>query len=939
MTELIITSSVLILVVISLRHFLKGKISLRLQYALWALVLVRLLLPVSPLESPISVMNAIETAASVHEEWASGSTASPVSAPSSAPGDTETTLVPDAAVQAGPANTTNVHHDIFDWTKLPRFIWYIGIGVVGLCLLLSNLIFGRRLVKTRKKYQAYNCKLPVYEVGELPSPCLFGVFRPAIYITPDVAGDETKLRHVLAHELTHYRHGDHIWSALRSLCLAIHWYNPLVWLAATLSRRDAELACDEATIKSIGEANRMEYGRTLIGLTCEKRSAMDLLCCATTMTDGKNGIKERITLITKKPKMLVPAFVAVLLVALIAVGCTFTGAKNEAKIVPLTAEEVEQYNKAFEPLLSDEQGDSRINPLSHFLRSYYDKPENLNLADFLRYYPSDEDVTNEAEFETLKVEKSWPFGADVTLDDMPVPIHKFSADTVNEVLKKYMDITLDDLSGVGMDELIYLKEYDAYYNFTSDAAFGSFVCTSGETQGDIIRLYSQNATLTLRKQDDGFLFMSHQRAGDASGESSDQARDITLIGPNGEKCPLRLGMSVDEATEKLEVANVDLKGDYTDQLYSEDYSLWFTESSDEAGQEEWVLSSISVKTSVIETAEGLKTGDADDKIEQIYGPCESVERDETEGHTYYYYDMGNYILRISSGSRGISDPDESYYVFSWTISSKAYSDIYFPRAAERAQAVLDSAVSGGTVAMTLTTADGVGGGRYEVPSEYGNGRNRVANFDNSFNWSYAESGPSSSPESVSSLKVESPDGAALQCWQDSNLVFCTLDGESFWLSAGLLGSDPVFDGTIFTYLRFWYDEAEIRGLRGDIVIPDNGQSYREIAQAWTDAYEGAMLRATSGSKYACTYVKTAASVKEDSMDSWYPAKALETEHFYFDYSTVFIRENDQSNWLMAGNTVEYTGSDAPAGALEYFRMGPMYLTEEGWRCDGAGTGP
>ena len=59
MTELIVTSSVLILVVISLRHFLKGKISLRMQYALWALVLVRLLVPVSPLESPISVMNAI----------------------------------------------------------------------------------------------------------------------------------------------------------------------------------------------------------------------------------------------------------------------------------------------------------------------------------------------------------------------------------------------------------------------------------------------------------------------------------------------------------------------------------------------------------------------------------------------------------------------------------------------------------------------------------------------------------------------------------------------------------------------------------------------------------------------------------------------------------------------------------------------------------------
>ena len=110
----------------------------------------------------------------------------------------------DAAVQAGPANITNVHHDTFDWTKLLYYIWYAGIGIVGLCLFFSNLSFGRKLRKTRKKYQADNCKLPVYEAEALPSPCLFGLFSPAIYITPDVAGNEAKLRHVLAHELTHY---------------------------------------------------------------------------------------------------------------------------------------------------------------------------------------------------------------------------------------------------------------------------------------------------------------------------------------------------------------------------------------------------------------------------------------------------------------------------------------------------------------------------------------------------------------------------------------------------------------------------------------------------------------------------------------------------------------------------------------------------------------
>jgi beta-lactamase regulating signal transducer with metallopeptidase domain len=528
MTELMITSSVLILVVIVLRHFLKGKISLRLQYALWALVLLRLLVPVTLFESPFSVMNAVEAAKNARQ-------ASVASAPaptlSSAYGDmgAENAAVPGVTGQNVTDSVTNEYHHVYRWGLWAQWVWYIGIGIVGLTLLLSNLSFGRKLRKTRVRCQADHCKLPVYEVETLPSPCLFGLFRPAIYITPEVAGDEMKLRHVLAHELTHYRHGDHIWAALRCLCLAVHWYNPLVWLAATLSRRDAELACDEGTIKRIGEDGRIEYGRTLIGLTCEKRKAIDLLCCATTMTDGKKGIKERITLIAKKPKLLIPAVIAVVLVALIAVGCTFTGAKSEnAEIIPLTADELEVYNKAFEPLLYSEKGDPiSVNPISQFLTSYYSRPEDINLAELLRYFPSDGDVTDKNEFEALKGSENWPFGADVTLDGMPVPIHKFTAETVNKALKKYMGITRDELSGAGMDELVYLKDYDAYYNFTSDAGFGSFVCASGEKQGDIVRLYGEAATLTLKTQGDGFLIVSHQLTDGTVGGVKENA-DSTL---------------------------------------------------------------------------------------------------------------------------------------------------------------------------------------------------------------------------------------------------------------------------------------------------------------------------------------------------------------------------------------------------------------------------
>lgn len=353
MTELIITSSVLILVVIILRHLLKGKISLHLQYALWALVLIRLIVPITLFESPISVMNAVERSAAykVAEQ-----TLSKTLVYSDVIHNSE--MTPDEAREAGkgtpheirgyPSNSGYSHPQTYVFVdplgvvlaRMLRTVWLAGIAVVGLTLLLSNLSFSRKLRKIRIRYQADNCKRPIYLVKNLASPCLFGFFRPVIYITPDVAGDALKLRHVLAHEQTHYRHCDHIWAAMRCFCLAVHWYNPLVWLAATLSRRDSELACDEGTIKRLGEASRLEYGRTIIGLTCGKRKTMDLLCCATTMTDGIKGIRERITLIARKPKVLVPALVAAALVAAVAVGCTFTGAKSEnAEIIPQHSED------------------------------------------------------------------------------------------------------------------------------------------------------------------------------------------------------------------------------------------------------------------------------------------------------------------------------------------------------------------------------------------------------------------------------------------------------------------------------------------------------------------------------------------------------------------------------------------------------------------------
>ena len=211
-----------------------------------------------------------------------------------------------------------------------------------------NLRFGKKLRRSRERVEETDACLPVYESGETDTPCLFGVAKPSIYVTPDTRTEAETLRYALAHEQTHYRHGDNLWAVLRGVCLALHWYNPLVWWAAELSRRDAELACDEATIRRIGESERAAYGRTLIRMTCEKRPA--LLVTATMMTDSGKGLKERISLLVKKPKTAAYTAVAVLLIAGLSVACTFTGGRENAELTePFGKHYVEEATVACAP--------------------------------------------------------------------------------------------------------------------------------------------------------------------------------------------------------------------------------------------------------------------------------------------------------------------------------------------------------------------------------------------------------------------------------------------------------------------------------------------------------------------------------------------------------------------------------------------------------------
>ena len=332
MLEWIASSFALILAVLLLRRLLRGRIGPGLQYALWLLVLVRLLLPVSFGAARVSVQNLVrdadERAASRVVTYVNQTAPDPVpSEPAPAQSATAQPQYTQSAAAPQPqpeAPLTETARPV-TLSDILRCAWYAGMAAMALWLIATNLAFLARLAKRARRIEYPGCKLPLYITEAVETPCLFGVLRPAIYITPEAASEPETLAHSVEHELTHYRHGDHIWALLRCLCLVLHWYDPLVWLAAALSRRDAELACDEATIRRLGEAERAAYGRTLIRISCERRAT--LLRTATTMNCGKRGLRERIALIAKRPKTAAYALVILILAAIAVTGCTFTGAQ------------------------------------------------------------------------------------------------------------------------------------------------------------------------------------------------------------------------------------------------------------------------------------------------------------------------------------------------------------------------------------------------------------------------------------------------------------------------------------------------------------------------------------------------------------------------------------------------------------------------------------
>ena len=135
-----------------------------------------------------------------------------------------------------------------------------------------------------------------------------------MYLTEDVLQtNSTEL--ILRHELTHLRHLDFLWSLCRTAAVIVYWWNPFIWLAAICSKRDAELACDEAVAAGLSDAQRLAYARTILAQAPRRAAALSL---------AGPPVRERILFLTKKQRTSVLCVILALLLIVSAAGCSIT---------------------------------------------------------------------------------------------------------------------------------------------------------------------------------------------------------------------------------------------------------------------------------------------------------------------------------------------------------------------------------------------------------------------------------------------------------------------------------------------------------------------------------------------------------------------------------------------------------------------------------------
>lgn len=294
MAETIIASSILILLILVVRILFGKYLSKRFLFGLWVIVAVRLLiLPFIAVPQGASVMEIF------HQPIAelSGKADSVVFRTG------ESIDLQEKGTMDAPAVPSNKGGAVFSESQLPKeitagfilaVIWAAGAFITMLTILIPLIRLAIHLHKKRQFYEKItDLPLNVFTIKGLSAPCLLwkSIYVPEAVVSMDDQYEYTKL-----HEITHYRHADPLWNLLRMAVLCVYWFHPLVWVAAYLSKKDSETACDEGVTARLKEEEKKKYCQVLLEIASGRSFQHDNLLVESGMAEG--NVLKRIRIMT-----------------------------------------------------------------------------------------------------------------------------------------------------------------------------------------------------------------------------------------------------------------------------------------------------------------------------------------------------------------------------------------------------------------------------------------------------------------------------------------------------------------------------------------------------------------------------------------------------------------------------------------------------------------
>ena len=312
-----ISASWLVLAVLLLRLVLK-KAPKWVSVLLWGFVAVRLICPFS-IESMLSLIPSAETVSpEIMMDWTPEI--------STGIGSVDTVINPIITQTFAPNPATSAN-PLQILIPVAGILWLTGIAAMLLYTAVSYFLLRRRVAT------AVLLRNNIYQSENVDSPFVQGIIKPKIYLPFQMDGKN--LEHVIAHEESHIHRKDHWWKPFGFVLLALHWFNPLMWLGYILLCRDIELACDEKVIKEMDNESKADYTQALVACSINRRRI-----AACPLAFGEVGVKERVKSVMnyKKPAfwIIIASVVACIVVAV----CFLTNPVDRVSLSTLKSDEI-----------------------------------------------------------------------------------------------------------------------------------------------------------------------------------------------------------------------------------------------------------------------------------------------------------------------------------------------------------------------------------------------------------------------------------------------------------------------------------------------------------------------------------------------------------------------------------------------------------------------